>query len=152
MKQLWHKILNLSFIRYFKRELVPKSAIGVYELPKYFAAWIQKGSDQCIYTVQQLKKYKPPFLEVRCWYLDCNRGFAIDSEAEVKSLYDGGDPLVVEVEDFVQVIEDDKGHQDQSSAPPPKTRRERRLRATAEADKASLGSFQPTQPQASEQT
>ena len=70
----------------------------------------------------------------------------------MKSLYDGGDPLVVEVEDFVQVIEDDKGHQDQSSAPPPKTRRERRLRATAEADKASLGSFQPTQPQASEQT
>ncbi len=71
---------------------------------------------------------------------------------EVKSLHDGGVPLVVEVEDSVHVIEDDEGHQDQSSAPPLKTRRGRRTRAAAEAERVNLGEPQPTQPQASEQT
>jgi hypothetical protein len=132
-------------LRYFKRELVPKGAIDVQELPKYFAAWIQKGSDQCIYTALQLKRFKPPHLEAGCWYLDCIRDFVIDSEAEVKSTCDGGVQLVVGVEDSVQVIEDDDEQQDQSSAPPPKSRRGRRLRAASEA-------AHPTQPQASEQT
>ena len=130
-----YNILYLSFFRYFKRELVPKGAIDVQALPKYFAAWIQKGSDQCIYTAQQLKRYKQPHLHAGCWYLDCVRGFVFDSEAEVKTLHDGG----VEVEeDTTQVIEDDEGHQDQSSAPPPKPKRGHRLRRGT--DIVSLGS------------
>ena len=117
-----YNILYLSFFRYFMRELIPKGAIDVQALPKYFAAWIQKGSDQCIYTAQQLKRYKQPHLHAGCWYLDCVRGFVFDSEAEVKTLHDGG----VEVEeDTMQVTHDDEGHEDQSSAPPPKPKRGR---------------------------
>ena len=123
--------MYLSSIKYFKRELVPKGAIHVQDLSKYFAAWIQKGSDQCIYSAQQLKRYKAPHLEAGCWYLDCHRGFTIDSEADLKSLHDGGE---VDIKDFVQGTEDNERHQDQSSAPPLKTRKERRLRLAQGAD------------------
>ena len=130
-----YNILYLSFFRYFKRELVPKGAIDVQALPKYFVAWIQKGSDQCIYTAQQLKRYKQPHLHARCWYLDCVCGFVFDSEAEVKTLHDGG----VEVEeDTTQVTEDAERHHGQSSAPPPKPKRGRCLRRGT--DIVSLGS------------
>ena len=60
------------------------------KFPQYFAAWIQKGSDQCIYTPLQLKRFNSPHLEAGCWYLDCIRGFVIESEAELKSELDGG--------------------------------------------------------------
>lgn len=122
----------MSFTRYFKRELVLEGAINAQQLPKYFAAWTQRGSDQCIYSPQQLKRYKAPHLEAGCWYLDCHRGFAIDSEAEVKSLHDGG---AVVVEDLVDATEDDDGQQDKSSAPPPK--RGRRLKSLGSQSRAS---------------
>ncbi len=135
--------------RYFKRELVSKGAIDVQALPQYFDAWVQKGSDQCIYTAAQLKRFKAPHLEAGCWYLECARGFAIDSEAEVKALLDGGAPLVGDVEESVQVLEDDE---DQSSAPPQHTKRGRRTRAALAAERANASEPEPTQPQPSEQT
>ncbi len=136
-------------LRYFKRELVPKGAIGIQDLPQYLDAWIQKGSDQCIYTALQLKRFKAPHLEAGCWYLDCNRGFAIDSESDMKASLDAGTSLAAEVEDTIQVSKDD---QDQSSAPPHTTKKGRRTRAATEAERASAGEALPTQPQPFEQT
>lgn len=118
-------ILKLAHTRYFKRELLPKGAVTVQQLPKYFPLWIQRGSDQCIYSPQQLKRYKAPHLEAGCWYLDCLRGFTVDSEADVKSLLDLRAPVV---EDSNEASEEDEEHQSQSSAPRPKRGRARQLR------------------------
>ena len=116
---------QLNLIRYFKRELLEKGAIDLEKLPKHFAAWIQKGSDQCIYTPQQLKKFKPQHLDAGCQYLDCICGFVIESEAEVKSQLDGGSATV---EDLGDSSDEAEGLQDQSLASPPKRGRGRRLR------------------------
>ena len=67
----------------------------------------------------------------------------------MKASLDGGTSLVAEVEDNIQVSEDD---QDQSSAPPQRTRKGRRTKASTEAERASAGEAVPTQPQPSEQT
>ena len=88
-------------------------------------------------------------MEAGCSYIDCVRGFAIDSKAEVKVLHDGGAPSVREVDESIQVLVDDE---DQSSAPPPKTRKGRRTRAALEEERANASEPRPTQPQPLEQT
>jgi hypothetical protein len=117
----WH----LIFIRYFKRELLPKGAIDPEKFPSYFASWIQKGSDQCIYSPLQLKRYSSPHLAAGCWYLDCIRGFVVESEAELKAELDARS---IAIDDSGDGSDEAEGLQDQSSAPPPKKGRGRRLR------------------------
>jgi hypothetical protein len=67
-------------------------------------------------------------------------------------MLDGGVPPMPDVADSIQVLGDDDGPEDQSSAPPQKTRRGRRTRAALAAERTDAGEPQATQPQPSEQT
>jgi len=69
-----------------------------------------------------------------CWYLDCFRGFTIDSEVDIKTLHDAGE---VVAEETVDATEDGGGPEDQSSAPPPKKGRARRLKSLRSHSQAS---------------
>ncbi len=70
----------------------------------------------------------------------------------MKALLDGGAPSMTDVADSIQVLGDDDGPEDQSSAPPQKTRRGRRTRGALAAERAEAGEPQTIQPQPSEQT
>lgn len=78
--------------RYFKRELLSKKAITTESLSPYFLSWVQKGTDICIYTPQQLHWFKLEHLNGGAWYLDYSASSVPKTKAAKKSAINGIDP------------------------------------------------------------
>jgi hypothetical protein len=73
-----------SFIRYFKRELLPHGAIEEIHLPQYLSSWIDKNSPQCMYTVFLVCLWSIVHLKAYCWYIDCGKAFCLVEEEDAK--------------------------------------------------------------------
>lgn len=101
--------------RYFIRVLLAKKAIPAESLPLYFESWIQKGSDLCMYTSDQLKKFNEKHLEFGAWYLDCNQNFTPSTELAVRQAIDGGEFAVNATDDV----------SDEEPPEPPKQKKKR---------------------------
>lgn len=74
--------LDLTFYRYFKRELLVKNAIQKADLPPFMSTWLDRSSPDCMFSPGQFKSYTSPHLEACPWYLECNFGF-IPPEEEI---------------------------------------------------------------------
>jgi hypothetical protein len=55
-----------SFIRYFKRELLPLGAIEETHIPQYLSSWTDKNSPQCMYTVYLVRLSSIAHLRACC--------------------------------------------------------------------------------------
>jgi hypothetical protein len=64
-----------SFIRYFKRELLPLGAIVETQLPQYFSSWTDKNSPQRMYTVYLVRLWSIAHLKACYWYIECGKAF-----------------------------------------------------------------------------
>jgi hypothetical protein len=73
-----------SFIRYFKRELLPLGAIEETHLPQYLSSWIDKNSPQCMYTVYLVRLWSIAHLKACCWYIDYGKAFCPVEEEDAK--------------------------------------------------------------------
>jgi hypothetical protein len=77
-----------SFIRYFKRELLPLGAIEETHLPQYLSSWTDKNSPQCMYTLYLVRLWSIVHLRVCCWYIDCGKAFCPVEEEDAKKACD----------------------------------------------------------------
>lgn len=77
--------------RYFIRVLLAKKAISAESLPLYFESWLQNGSDLCMFTSSQLKKFSEKHLELGGWYLDYSRNYTPSTELAGRVALDGGE-------------------------------------------------------------
>jgi hypothetical protein len=64
-KQAMRRVL----FRYFKFVLFPKKALS--RTPTFFVAYLDKDSEDCIFTEAILKAWDPVHLPTCGWYLDC---------------------------------------------------------------------------------
>jgi hypothetical protein len=64
-KQAMGKVL----FRYFKFLLFPKKALS--KTPAFFVAYLDKDSEDCMFTEAILKAWDPVHLPTCGWYLDC---------------------------------------------------------------------------------
>jgi hypothetical protein len=82
-----------SFIKYFKRELLPLGAIEETHLPQYLSSWIDKNSSQYMYTVYLVRLWSIAHLKACCWYIDCGKAFCPVEEEDAKKACDQADSL-----------------------------------------------------------
>jgi hypothetical protein len=80
-----------SFIRYFKRELLPLGAIAETQLPQYLSSWTDKNSPQCMYTVYLVRLWSIAHLKACCWYIECGKAFCPVEEEDAKKACDQAD-------------------------------------------------------------
>jgi hypothetical protein len=80
-----------SFIRYFKRELLPLGAIEETHLPQYLSSWTDKNSPQCMYTLYLVRLWSIAHLRACCWYIDCGKAFCPVEEEDAKKACDEAD-------------------------------------------------------------
>jgi hypothetical protein len=80
-----------SFIRYFKRELLPLGAIEETHMPQYLSSWTNKNSPQCMYTVYLVRLWSIAHLRACCWYIDCGKAFCPVEEEDAKKACDEAD-------------------------------------------------------------
>jgi len=93
-----HDICLLDF-RYFMRVLLPKNAILAEAVPPFFLSWLQKDSNLCMFTFEQLKKFKATHLEAGEWYLDYHRNYIPESEVVERTTLDGGQLALLDLDD-----------------------------------------------------
>jgi hypothetical protein len=82
-----------SFIRYFKRELLPLGAIEETHLPQYLSSWTDKNFPQCMYTLYLVHLWSIAHLRACCWYIDCGKAFCPVEEEDAKKACDEADSL-----------------------------------------------------------
>src|SRR5450759_1067420 len=80
-----------SFIRYFKRELLPLGAIEEPHLPQYLTSWVDKNSPHCMYTTNLARLWSISHLRACCWYIDCVKTFCPVEEEDAKRACDRAD-------------------------------------------------------------
>jgi hypothetical protein len=80
-----------SFIKYFKRELLPLGAIEETHMPQYLNSWTDKNSPQCMYTVYLVRLWSIAHLKACCWYIDCGKAFCPVEEEDAKKACDEAD-------------------------------------------------------------
>jgi hypothetical protein len=80
-----------SFIRYFKRELLPLGAIEETHLPQYLSSWTNKNSPQCMYTMYLVCLWSIVHLKACCWYIECGKAFRPIEEEDAKKACDQAD-------------------------------------------------------------
>jgi hypothetical protein len=80
-----------SFLRYFKRELLPLGAIEETHMPQYLSSWTDKNSPQCMYTVYLVRLWSIAHLRACCWYIDCGKAFCPVEEEDAKKACDEAD-------------------------------------------------------------
>jgi hypothetical protein len=85
-----------SFIRYFKRELLPLGAIGEPHLPQYLTSWVDKNSPHCMYNVYLARFWSISHLRACCWYIDCGKTFCPVKEEDAKKACDQADSKVLD--------------------------------------------------------
>jgi hypothetical protein len=73
------------------KELLTKGAIDKKILPLFLTTWVDKTSQQCMFTQGQLRMWILPHLKAGSWYLDCAKGFCPEEEEELKNKLDAAD-------------------------------------------------------------
>ena len=114
---------NVFNFRYFVRHLQAKNAISAESLPLYFDTWLQKGSELCIFTAPQLKKFSEKHLESGGWYLDCSRNYTPPSELADRAKLEGG---------HAPLEDKDEGGHEEEVTEPPKLKKKRLTKAEKE--------------------
>ena len=74
--------------RYFTKELQPKGAIEKSQLPSILSTWVDKTSPLCMYNLGQICAWSLPHLKTSSWYIDCDKGFYLEEEEELKASID----------------------------------------------------------------
>jgi hypothetical protein len=80
-----------SFLRYFKRELLPLGAIEETHMPQYLSSWTDKNSPQCMYTMYLVRLWSIAHLRACFWYIDCGKAFCPVEEEDAKKACDQAD-------------------------------------------------------------
>ena len=73
------------------KELLAVGALDRNRLPLFLTTWVDKTSQQCMFTPGQLKVWSLPHLKAGSWYLDCGKGFCPEEEEELKKRLDAAD-------------------------------------------------------------
>jgi hypothetical protein len=73
------------------KELLMKGAIDKNKLPLFLTTWIDKTSQQCMFSQGQLRMWTLLHLKAGSWYLDCGKGFCPEEEEELKNKLDTAD-------------------------------------------------------------
>ena len=70
------------------RLLIPKKAVTIESVPLYFQSLLSSDYDLCMFTPEQLQRFKAPHLEAGIWFLECHRKFTPEFQKEERQSID----------------------------------------------------------------